>query len=225
MPVVTRICENPSTALRPLYSSSSNWIRSPVTCSCSADGSGIGSKPAVGRGRGGHSTARHPPCGRNHSPSAEGTGTEAGEQVLHVGVHHFKARRKASCGVRLPALPLRRLRQRFPGGLQDFSGYLQTDGYSAYHKLEKATLCGCRVHLQRKFVEAFQVKSADDTSTTAETGIEYCNKIFDRETALAEKSAEERYKERLKLERKVLDAFGHGLIPYMCCPNPSWAKR
>jgi len=91
--------------------------------------------------------------------------------------------------------------------LGDFSGYLQTDGYSAYHKLEKATLCGCWVHLRRKFVEAFQVKSEGDTSTTAETGIEYCNKIFDIETALAEKSAEERYKERLKLERKVLDAF------------------
>ena len=56
-------------------------------------------------------------------------------------------------------------------------------------------------------MEAFQVKSADDTSTTAETGIEYCNKIFDIETDLAAKSAKERYVQRLKLEKKVLEAF------------------
>ena len=91
--------------------------------------------------------------------------------------------------------------------LGDFSGYLQTDGYSAYHKVDKATHCGCWAHLRRKFVEAFQVKSADDTSTTAETGIEYCNKIFDIETDLAAKSAKERYVQRLKLEKKVLEAF------------------
>ena len=44
-------------------------------------------------------------------------------------------------------------------------------------------------------------------SFTAETGLQYCNKIFDIETELADKSAEERYTTRLKLAKQVLEAF------------------
>jgi hypothetical protein len=91
--------------------------------------------------------------------------------------------------------------------LGDFSGYLQTDGYAAYHKVTNAIHCGCWAHLRRKFVEAIQVKNKGDTSTTAETGLQYCNKIFDIETELADKSAEERYTTRLKLAKQVLEAF------------------
>lgn len=56
-------------------------------------------------------------------------------------------------------------------------------------------------------MEAIQVKNKGDTSTTAETGLQYCNKIFDIETELADKSAEERYTTRLKLAKQVLEAF------------------
>ena len=62
--------------------------------------------------------------------------------------------------------------------LGDFGGYLQTDGYAAYNKVKDAVHCGCWAHLRRYFVEAIQVKSAGDNSTTAETGLEYCNKLF-----------------------------------------------
>ncbi len=82
-----------------------------------------------------------------------------------------------------------------------------TCGYAGYHKVVNATHCGCWAHLRRKFVEAIQVKNKGDTSTTAETGLQYCNKIFDIETELADKSAEERYTTRLKLAKQVLEAF------------------
>ena len=36
--------------------------------------------------------------------------------------------------------------------LGDFSGYLQTDGYVAYHKVENATHCGCWAHYPRYIV-------------------------------------------------------------------------
>ncbi len=91
--------------------------------------------------------------------------------------------------------------------LGEFSGYLQTDGYAGYHKVVNATHCGCWAHLRRKFVEALQVKRPEDTSTTAEIGIQYCNKIFDIEAKLADKTAEERYAKRLELEKPVLEAF------------------
>ena len=56
-------------------------------------------------------------------------------------------------------------------------------------------------------MEALQVKRPEDTSTTAEIGIQYCNKIFDIEAKLADKTAEERYAKRLELEKPVLEAF------------------
>ena len=34
--------------------------------------------------------------------------------------------------------------------LKDYSGYLQTDGYSAYNAVEKATHVGCFAHARRK---------------------------------------------------------------------------
>lgn len=42
--------------------------------------------------------------------------------------------------------------------LNGFHGYLHTDGYSGYNKLENITRCGCWAHLRRKFVEAIPDK-------------------------------------------------------------------
>ena len=37
--------------------------------------------------------------------------------------------------------------------LGDYSGYLQTDGYSAYNAAEKAIRVGCWAHARQKFTE------------------------------------------------------------------------
>lgn len=92
--------------------------------------------------------------------------------------------------------------------LEGFQGYLHTDGYSGYNKLENVTRCGCWAHLRRKFVEAIPGKKVSGAPpTTAETGRNYCDKLFHIEDQLKELSAGERYKKRLELEKPILEAF------------------
>jgi transposase len=42
--------------------------------------------------------------------------------------------------------------------LERFTGYLHADGYSGYHNLPGATLCGCWAHARRKFMDAVNVQ-------------------------------------------------------------------
>jgi len=91
--------------------------------------------------------------------------------------------------------------------LKGFTGYLHTDGFSGYNKLD-VIRCGCWAHLRRKFVEAIPGKKANDTQpTNAEIGRDFCDKLFHIEESLKELSPKERYAKRLELERPVLDAF------------------
>jgi transposase len=91
--------------------------------------------------------------------------------------------------------------------LRGFTGYLHTDAFSGYNKLE-VIRCGCWAHLRRKFVEAIPGKKANGAPpTNAEIGRDYCDKLFHIEESLKELTPEERYAKRLELERPVLDAF------------------
>lgn len=92
--------------------------------------------------------------------------------------------------------------------LKDFNGYVHSDGYSGYNKLTGIKRCGCWAHLKRKFVEALPAKKEAGTPRTqAEIGRDFCDELFHIEKTLKDLSPEERYLERLKLERPVLDAF------------------
>lgn len=92
--------------------------------------------------------------------------------------------------------------------LKDFKGYVHSDGYSGYNKLEGITRCGCWAHLRRKFVEAIPDKKAPGTPlTNAEIGRDYCNKLFAIEDSLKDLSSKERFCKRLELEKTVLEAF------------------
>ena len=44
--------------------------------------------------------------------------------------------------------------------LKGFSGYLQTDGYSAYNAVKSATHVGCWAHARRKWVDCFLERHA-----------------------------------------------------------------
>lgn len=59
--------------------------------------------------------------------------------------------------------------------LEDFSGYLHTDGYAGCNKLTKVTHCNCWVHLRRKFHEAIFVDGVD---SIAKTGRGFCLSRF-----------------------------------------------
>ncbi len=91
--------------------------------------------------------------------------------------------------------------------LDGFHGFLQTDGYAAYHSLEDVTLVGCWAHARRKFEEAQKALPKGKRSTTAEQGVAYCGKLFKLEEAFRDLSPDERKKARLEQARPVLDAM------------------
>lgn len=93
--------------------------------------------------------------------------------------------------------------------LTGFHGYLHTDGYAGYHSLpEGITVVGCWTHARRKFDEAVKsLPKGKAKGSSASQGLAYCNLLFEIEQGLAEKTAEERYSERLKQAKPVLDAL------------------
>lgn len=92
----------------------------------------------------------------------------------------------------------------FLGG---FKGYLHTDGYAGYHNLpEDITVVGCWAHARRKFDEA--VKSLPKNKAkngSAAQGLAYCTLLFEIEKGISELPSNERYTERLRLAKPVLD--------------------
>ena len=93
--------------------------------------------------------------------------------------------------------------------LKGFNGYLHTDGYEAYHTLpENITVVGCWAHARRKFDEAMKaLPKGKAKGSSASQGLAYCNLLFEIEQGLAELTAEERYNERLKQAKPVLEAM------------------
>lgn len=92
--------------------------------------------------------------------------------------------------------------------LKDFKGYVHSDGYSGYNKLEVITRCGCWAHLRRKFVEAIPSKKDEGSPlTNAEIGRDYCNTLFKIEERLKDLSPKGRSCKRQELEIPVLEAF------------------
>lgn len=92
--------------------------------------------------------------------------------------------------------------------LKDFKGYVHSDGYSGYNKLDGITKCGCWAHLRRKFVEAIPDKKAVDAPlTSAEIGRDFCNQLFKVEESLKDLTPKERFCKRLELEKPILEAF------------------
>lgn len=92
--------------------------------------------------------------------------------------------------------------------LQGFSGYLQTDGYSGYNKVENVEQLGCWAHARRKYIEALEALPVKQRQgTTAAVGLAYCNEIFRLERKWKDASPEERYKARLEESRPILKKY------------------
>ena len=93
--------------------------------------------------------------------------------------------------------------------LTGYTGYLHTDGYAGYHDLgEGITVVGCWAHARRKFDEAVKsLPKGKAKGSSAAQGLTYCNLLFGIEQDIADKTAEERYDERLKQAKPVLDAM------------------
>lgn len=93
--------------------------------------------------------------------------------------------------------------------LKDFEGYLHADGYDGYHKLPESILVvGCLAHLRRKFFDAYKTlpKEKRDPSNAGK-GVAYCDKLFALERQFAGLSPDNRFAERERLSKPLLNEF------------------
>ena len=65
----------------------------------------------------------------------------------------------------------------------DYSGYLQTDGYSAYNAAGQATHIGCWAHARRKFVDCLP-KGIEDKNSKAAAALDIIERLFSIEEGL-----------------------------------------
>ena len=93
--------------------------------------------------------------------------------------------------------------------LAGFTGYLHVDGYPGYHDLPGVTLSGCWSHARRKWTDVLKGLPPMKTATplAAQIGLDYCNRLFAIERGLKKATPEERYQERLKQSKPILEAF------------------
>jgi len=93
--------------------------------------------------------------------------------------------------------------------LAGFSGYLHTDGWKGYQKVEEAgvTLCGCWAHARRKFHEAFVGTGAKQTDSKEAVGLAYCNQLFAIEKKAESMTPEKRREVRQKESQPILEEF------------------
>lgn len=93
--------------------------------------------------------------------------------------------------------------------LNGFKGYLHTDGYSGYHGFSKDIIVvGCWAHARRKFDEAVKSLPKDKKKgSSAAQGLAFCDMLFKMESGFVGLTPEQRYEQRLKQEKPVLDAL------------------
>jgi len=110
--------------------------------------------------------------------------------------------------------------------LKDFSGYLHTDGYDGYHKLpENIIVVGCLAHLRRKFFDAMKTLPKErQPDSNAAKGVAYCDKLFHFEKQFASLSSDNRFKERERLSRPVVEEFYNWIEHVNALPNTLLGK-
>jgi transposase len=93
--------------------------------------------------------------------------------------------------------------------LQNFEGYLQTDGYSGYSDSKNISVLGCFAHARRKFVDALKAvpDEASITHLSAKKGLNFCNQLYSIEKKLVDLTPKERYEVRNEESKKILDNF------------------
>lgn len=98
--------------------------------------------------------------------------------------------------------------------LSGFSGYLQTDGYAGYNKVESTKRIYCLAHIRRKFHEIIVNLDEEALKTSrAVIGFNYCAKLYKIEKELSEQYGKEddyyerRNKKRLEESKPIIEEF------------------
>lgn len=111
--------------------------------------------------------------------------------------------------------------------LSGFSGYLHADGYQGYESVPGVTLVGCWAHARRKFDEALKALPPAKRSAgpvAAQTGLEFCRRLFAVEKSLKTVTPEQRYRKRLELSVPILDEYEKWLDALSPLPQSALAK-
>jgi transposase len=95
--------------------------------------------------------------------------------------------------------------------LKGFTGYLHSDAYPAYKKLEASNVF-CFAHLRRKFFEA--MGKTKNPNGKAVQGFKLCNELFEIERKLKDLSPMDRHNERQKKLKKKLIKFWEWLSSF-----------
>lgn len=97
--------------------------------------------------------------------------------------------------------------------LKGFSGYLHTDGYDAYRKLPGVTIVGCWSHARRKFDEQLKIlPEKDRAGSNILRGKRYCDRLFELERHFASLPPDERFEQRQKQAKLVMNEFFEWLV-------------
>lgn len=95
--------------------------------------------------------------------------------------------------------------------LNGFKGYLQSDDFGGYNKVENVIRVGCHAHSRRYFYKAYEAakKQAPIESGRAYEALMFYKALFKIEEAFQKdkSTALERYEKRLEISKPVLEAF------------------
>ena len=112
--------------------------------------------------------------------------------------------------------------------LENFKGFLHSDGYSAYHTLPPGiTVCGCWAHARRAFADALKAAPPNERSGTAsQTGLDFCNRLFalEREYDKECLTPEERFQARLERSKPISDALFAWAATVIALPKSALGK-
>ena len=101
--------------------------------------------------------------------------------------------------------------------LTGFQGYLHTDGYAGYHRLQgPVTLVGCWAHMRRKFSDALQgmTPNAIISRSVATEGFNHCNRLFRLEKKWDKLTPEERVEKRKEEAEPLVSAYFEWIREY-----------
>lgn len=89
--------------------------------------------------------------------------------------------------------------------LEGYKGYLHSDGFSAYNKLEDITSVACLAHIRRYFYDARPKEYKPDSP--AHQGVVLCNELFALDKKFTDLSIQDRYELRLTHLKPKLENF------------------
>ena len=93
--------------------------------------------------------------------------------------------------------------------LEEFDGYLITDGYAGYEKVKNITRSLCWSHARRYFIESIPLdsKGKEISGSKGAEGRGYIDLLFKVEDEIKSLSPEEKKQKRQEASRPILDAF------------------